>query len=579
MALPDGDDPQGESGSSTGAAPGRGRSSIDDVTDQRVHGASETISAAERFRLLLNSNRSIIGALSLPTVLRLIVDAARDLVGARYGALGVIGPDGLLEQFIHAGVDEATVHQIGHPPKGLGVLGALIEHPEPIRLSSISDDPRSSGFPPGHPLMHSFLGVPIQSKGEVFGNLYLTDREGGPFSAEDEELVLALAATAGIAIENARLYEDSQRRQQWSQASAEISAVLLAATRDPDPLQLITETVRRLADADIVTLVVPAADPGVFRVAVASGDGEAQLRGLQYPAEQSLVALAMETGHGVRVGSVDDQQSYRVHLARVVKVGPVLAVPLSGDSGPRGALMAGRRPGKPQFTTSDLDMAEAFANHAAIAMELVEARAVQQRLALLEDRDRIARDLHDQVIQRLFAAALALQAIGAFVDDAYVAPRLSRIVSDIDDTIRQIRTSIFQLREASDSARTLRVAVLQVVSEVTPLLGFHPSVQFSGPIDTLADEAVIADVEAVVREAMTNAARHARSTEVLVVVKAQANELVVQVSDNGVGLGEPQRRSGLDNLSRRATQLGGKLTMTRRDAGGTQLQWTIPIAQ
>jgi signal transduction histidine kinase len=209
----------------------------------------------------------------------------------------------------------------------------------------------------------------------------------------------------------------------------------------------------------------------------------------------------------------------------------------------------------------------------------VEARALQQRLALLEDRDRIARDLHDQVIQRLFAAALGLQAIGAFVDDDNVGSRLSRIVSDIDDTIRQIRTSIFQLREAPDSARTLRAEVLQVVSQVTPLLGFHPSVQFSGPIDTLTDEAVIADVEAVVREAMTNAARHARSTELLVVVTAQANELVVQVSDNGVGLGEPQRRSGLDNLSRRATQLGGKLTVTRRDAGGTQLQWTIPLVQ
>ena len=224
-------------------------------------------------------------------------------------------------------------------------------------------------------------------------------------------------------------------------------------------------------------------------------------------------------------------------------------------------------------------MAEAFANHAAMAMELVEARALQQRLALLEDRDRIARDLHDQVIQRLFAAGLNLEAIGAFVDDDNVGPRLNRIVSDIDETIRQIRTSIFQLSEVSDSARTLRAAVLQVVSQVTPLLGFHPSVQFSGPLDTLSDEAVIADVEAVVREALTNAARHARSTEVLVVVTAQENELVVQVSDNGVGLGEPQRRSGLDNLGRRATELGGKLTMKQRGTRGTELQWTIPLAQ
>jgi two-component system, NarL family, sensor histidine kinase DevS len=546
--------------------------------DQPAHGTNKTMSAEERLKLLLNSNRSIIGALSLPTVLRLIVKAARDLVGARYCALGVIGPDGQLEQFIHVGMDEATVQQIGHLPKGLGVLGALIEHPKPIRLAKISNDPRSSGFPPGHPMMSSFLGVPIQSKDGVFGNLYLTDREGGLFSAEDEELVQALAATAGIAIENARLYEDARRRQQWSQASAEISAVLLAAAPDPDPLLLIAETVKRLADADMVTLVVPAGDPGVLRVAVASGDGGAQLRGLQFTAKQSLEALAMETGHGVRVGS-DDQRSFRVEIARAVEVGPVLAVPLSGDTGPRGVLMAGRRPGRPQFTTSDLEMAEAFANHAAIAMELVDARTAQQRLALLEDRDRIARDLHDHVIQRLFAAGMGLQAIGAFVDDAIVGPRLSRITSDIDDTIRQIRTSIFQLRGASESPRMLRTAVLQVVSQVTPLLGFSPSVQFNGPIDTLADEAVIADVQAVVREAITNVARHAGSTEVHVVVTAQAHELAVQVSDNGVGIGERQRRGGLDNLSRRATRLGGKLTMTRRGMGGTQLLWTVPLTR
>jgi signal transduction histidine kinase len=564
---------------------------IDDLMTQLIDRAGEIITAQDRLRRLLSSNRDIVGELSLPTVLQRIVEAARELVGARYAALGVISPDGMLEQFIHVGMDAETVGVIGELPKGRGLLGALIQDPHPIRLPRISDDERSSGFPPGHPPMDSFLGVPIRSRNEVYGNLYLTGRESGEFTVEDEDLVLSLAATAGIAIENARLYEESRRRELWLQASAEISGVLLSPDGNRDPLQLIVDSVLALADADVVTLVVPVRDTDLLQVAVAAGVGRDQLGGLRYSIRDTLVAMAMETGRGVRVGSVDEQQGYTVHLSQVVDVGAVMAVPLSGEAGPQGAIMVGRLKGRRNFTTADLDMAEAFAVHAAIARELVDARADQQRLAVLEDRDRIARDLHDHVIQRLFAVGLSVQSMATVVEDTPqedgvgreqarsrdFGPRLNRIVSDIDDTIRQVRTSIFQLRSNQTTDRGLRSAVLTVAMQVTPLLGFEPAVWFRGPTDTLVHEDVIADIEAVVREAVTNIAKHAQATEAIVQLTADGYRLCVEVSDNGVGLKDSARRSGLANLQRRAEDLGGTMTIERPPTGGTRVLWMIPM--
>ena len=526
---------------------------------------------------MLGANRAIVGELSLPMVLRRIVEAARDLVGARYAALGVIGDDGLLQEFIHLGMDSATVARIGDLPKGLGVLGALIKDPQSIRLPVISEDPRSSGFPPGHPPMETFLGVPIRSRNAVYGNLYLTERTGGEFTAEDEDLVLALAATAGIAIENARLFEESARRGEWLQASAEISGVLLSPGGNRDPLQLIVNRIKELADADVATLVVPVDDPGLLRVAVATGDGEAELRGMQYPLHDTLVALAMDTGRGVRVGALEQQQGYTVHLSQVVDVGPVMAVPLVGDAGPHGAIMLGRRSGRRNFTTADQDMAEAFANHAALARELVEARANQQRLAVLEDRDRIARDLHDHVIQRLFAAGLSLQSLAALTDDRAVTARLDRLVADLDDTIGQVRTSIFHLQATEAGDTGLRAAVLAVVRQVAPVLGSAPAVRFSGPVDTLIHGTVIGEIEAVIREGMTNVAKHAQASQVTLEVSAAGGWLTVRLSDDGIGMKQPQRGSGLGNLRHRAEGLGGSLTIEDHPGGGTMLTWTIPV--
>ena len=551
---------------------------IEQLMRQLVAQASLIMNAQDRLRRLLHANRSIVQELSLPAVLHRIVETARDVAGARYAALGVIGADGLLEQFLHVGLDDDAVQAIGELPKGRGVLGALIEDPKPIRLTRIADDPRSSGFPDHHPAMTTFLGVPIRSRDAVFGNLYLTDRiDGSPFTAEDEELVLALAATAGVAIENARLYEESRRRQEWLRASGEISRQLLDPEADySDTLHRIATSVKRLASADVVTLVRPTEDdPNQFEVVVATGVAERDLIGLRYPKGDSIAWQAMQQGHGVRVEAVDQQPDIYLHLRPYVPVSQAMALPLRGEIGPRGAIVAGRIIPHAPFTDADLDMAEAFAGQAAIALELSDARADQQRLGVLEDRDRIARDLHDHVIQRLFAAGLSLQSIAATVDDEAVDQRLTRTVEQLDDTIRQIRTTIFALQE--DSSRSLRGTALAVVDQLAALLPVRPDVQLVGPLDTIADETIIADVEAVLRESLTNVAKHARAAQIRVYVQADGQHLALTVIDNGIGLGATTRRSGLANLSRRAERHGGHLDVGNSPEGGLRLQWSIPL--
>jgi signal transduction histidine kinase len=556
-----------------------GPASIERLMTQLVARAQEVIGAQEQMRRLLSANRVIVAELSLPLVLHRIVEAAKDIANARYAALGVIGADGLLEQFIHVGMDDATVATIGELPKGRGVLGALIEEPVPIRLARIADDERSAGFPPGHPAMASFLGVPIRSRNEVFGNLYLTEREGGEFTSDDEDLVSALAATAGVAIANARLYDEARHRQDWLQASAEITAALLNPGEHRDPLELIADSVKRLADADLVSLVLRADEPEMLRVAVASGHNADKLRGVLYPTRNSLVELALETGRGVRIGAIDDDRRFNLHLRQVANIKAAMAVPLTGTTGAHGAIVMGRLRGRPRFDSADLEMAEAFASQAAIAQELATARLDQQRLAVLEDRDRIARDLHDHVIQRLFAAGLILESLVTVIDEERSHSKLSQVVDDLDDTIRQLRTSIFGLRLPASHEPGLRSAVLTVADQVRAPLGFHPTVRFIGPVDTVVTDRLTAEAEAVVREAATNAAKHAHATELVIEVKVAGTEsLTIDIADDGVGLppGLP-RKSGLENLHQRAADLGGTFSLETPANGGTRLHWTIPL--
>ncbi len=537
-------------------------------------------SPEDRLRSLLTANRSVVGELSLPAVLRRIVEAARVVSGARYAALGVLGRDGVLDHFVHTGIDADTARRIGAPPRGAGVLGAVLADPQPLRMHDLSAHPQSVGFPIGHPPMRTFLGVQVRVRNAVFGNLYLSEKsDGDDFTAEDEDLVLALAATAGIAIENARLYTESRLQQEWLRASGDITKDLLAPHEsEDDVLRRVATSVRRLADADLVAILRPLPRDGRrLAVVAATGPGAEALTGSEVAASGSLAGRAMSERRGVRGSGTDDAPE--LAGLEAFGVGPVMAVPLTGEWTPRGAVVLLRATDRVSFSAGDLEMSGTFAGHAAVALELAAARTDQQRLSVLEDRDRIARDLHDHVIQRLFATGLSVQSIAAATDEPATQARLIRAVEELDDTIRHIRTSIFALRTPPERVRTVRAAVLEVAEQLTPALGMAPRTEFSGPLDTMVDPPVIADVEAVLREALTNVARHARASSVAVSVAVADGQLSLTVSDDGVGIARIQRRSGLANLRTRAEQYGGTFQVRNDDEGGLRLSWSIPLAR
>ncbi|MEP6853283.1 MAG: GAF domain-containing protein [bacterium] len=557
---------------------------LDQLLTQLVDRAQDVMSVQGRLRALLAANQAIAGNLAVPDLLRRTAEVACELAYARCGAFGLIDPAGGLEEFVYVGLDEATAERISHLPQGQGLIGAPIGGPHPIRLRDIAGDPRSVGFPAGHPRTTSFLAVPVRVRDRAFGTLYLTEHRGGGFTAEDEELVSALAATAGVAIENARLYEEAQRRQGWLQASTDVTRQLLAADGE-DPLRLIARQARRIADADVATVVLPAAGGQRLVVEVASGEGADALTALTSPIENTLVGQALTSGEPVLVGDTLHDLRYAAPLSEVIPVGPVMVLPLRGSGRIRGALVIGRRHGRHQFVSADLQMATTFANHAAVALQLADARTDQQRIVLLEDRDRIARDLHDHVIQRMFAIGLTVQSVAAANIGPNEIARLDGVVADIDETIRQTRTTIFELHGAAGpQTGTARTRLLAVAGEVAPILGFEPHLRFAGPIDAVVPEPVVEDLVAVLREALTNAARHGQASRVDVAITTTTRELVVDVIDDGVGIGDTERRSGLANLRQRAEQHGGSLALVptgARDATstprGTHLSWTIPL--
>jgi signal transduction histidine kinase len=560
------------------------RLELDQLLLQLVERAQDVLTAQNRLRGLYAANNAIIGDLDLPVVLRRIVEAACELVSAKYGALGVLSSAGGLEEFIHVGIDDPLAEKIGHLPSGKGLLGALIDDPRAVRLRRISDDARSVGFPEHHPPMSSFLGVPIRVRDAVFGNLYLSEAASGEFTEDDEQLVTALAATAGVVIENARLFAQAQRRQDWLQASMMITRQLLAAD-GVEPLNLIAEQARQIADADIVSVVLPTPDRRHLMVEVAAGERADELVGHSLPVQRTMTGEAFTSGRAVLVEDASVTEEYDVHLAEVMAVGPVMAIPLVGTHEVRGSLLVGRRMGAHLFESAEVDMAVNFANQAAVALELADARADQQRMVLLEDRDRIARDLHDHVIQRLFATGLTVQGLAGSFRGQPNADRLEQVVTDLDETIRQVRSSIFELRGAlGPQMSTARTALLDVVGELNPVLGFSPRLRFAGPIDALVPEPVVPDLIAVVREALTNVAKHARASFVDLMLTASADTLVLEIADDGVGIPESGRRSGLQNMARRAERHGGSFDFGANSAApegerrGTRLTWMIPLS-
>lgn len=562
---------------------------LDQLLTQLIDRAQDARAAHNRLRGLLRANHAIIGDLGLSTVLRRIVEAACELVDAPYGALGVVRPDGSgLEEFIHVGLDADTVERIGSLPEGKGLLGALIEQPQPIRLRDIRDDVRSVGFPEHHPPMRGFLGVPVRVRDEVFGNLYLGSLTEGEFSVEDEELVSALAATAGVAIENARLYEEAQRRQEWLQASTQVTRRLLTSPGE-DGLRLVAQRVAELSAADVVTVMLP--EGGKLTTPVAVGLGAERLTGATHPLEGTLSERVLDSGRPTVLdltsaepsaeasaeASPDDRPS-RTPLSAGVDVGPLMVLPLAGAEGVRGVLTVGRVRGGRTFSEADVEMATTYAYHASVALELADGRRDAQRMELLEDRARIARDLHDHVIQQLFASGMALQGAVVAVGDSPAAEMIERVVDSIDEAIRQIRTSIFQLRPHTAIGGSLRAGVLDVVAEVAPSLGHDPSVRFTGPVDAVSGPDLATDVAAVVRESLTNIAKHAHAGRSEIEVAVSGRTLAVTVVDDGTGVGRPARASGLDNLRQRAEARGGSFRAESGAGGkGTRVTWQVPL--
>ena len=549
---------------------------LDELIDQLVDRAQDVKRAQGRLRALLHAIETVTGDLALEAVLRNVVESACDLAHAQYGALGVIGPDGGLEQFITVGVDEETAARIGPLPQGKGLLGALITDPQPIRLQHMSDDPRSTGFPPNHPPMDSFLGVPIHVRDEVFGNLYLANSERDEFSTDDEELVIALALAAGTAISNARLFQDSAVQQRWLEASVEIGSQLLSATGE-DPLRVVARRAIEIADADIVSVGLVSPDGLSFVVEEAFGDRADELIGRSFPLEGSIAGRVLAEGEPLLAPASDGKDLPPSYLALGMEAGPLMVLPLRGTGAPRGVLSLCRSRGRHAFTPRDLAMANTFASHASVALELADSRTAEQKLVLLEDRDRIAMDLHDHVIQELFAIGLSLESTASNLADEEAAQRLRQRVEDIDRTIRRIRMSIFELRGIASAGDGVRQRVLGVTSDLAAALGFTPQVTFSGVLDVrLADE-LVEDLVACVRETLTNVAKHARAKSAMVDLSLAGEVLTVMVTDDGVGVRDTSRSSGTANLRARAQKWSGTFALAPGSTSGTTATWTVRI--
>ena len=534
----------------------------------------------DRTHALLEAVVAVGGQLDLEVVLRRIVEAAVSLVDARYGALGVIGEGGTLVEFVPVGLDESEIGKIDHWPEGRGLLGELITHPDTLRLPDISADPRSSGFPQGHPPMRSFLGTPVRIRDEIYGNLYLTEkRSGAEFDEEDEALLVALAAAAGVAIENARLYAEARRQQQWLRANAEVTQRLLSEDEPHDVLALVTRQALEMAGADLVVLALPTGSGEELVIEHAVGAGAEGALGLALPVHGSASGMVMAGGKPLAVDDFsDDERVARVARERL-GLGPAVLVPLGSAGNVRGVLTAGRHRGSLPLSPPAVEMLITFAAQAGIGLELAEHRRDAQRLALFEDRDRIARDLHDLVIQRLFATGMSLEGSAGLIADPEAAKRVRQAVDALDETIRDIRSAIFTLQSRPQAGPVgTRTRILSVVGEMTESLGFAPSVRMEERLDTLVPDDIAEHLLAVLREALSNAARHADATRVSVAVTA-GSDLTLTVRDDGRGMKAPGRRSGLANLADRASELGGTLRAGPAEGGGTELEWRIPVPQ
>lgn len=518
----------------------------------------EPASLAGPARALLEAVSAISSDLDLRSVLTRIVEASTHLTDARYGALGVIGPDGSLVEFVTTGIDEETHRRIGDLPRGRGILGLLIQRPRALRLPVLSEHPQSAGFPEHHPPMTTFLGVPVRIRGTVFGNLYLTEKRGGAaFTEQEEVLVEALARTAGYVIENARAYGLSEQRRQWLEASAELAEALQPPVDLGLALRQITQTARSVSGARAAAVL---SLEGADESRTVAGDA----------ADADLVSAALDdvAARGVLDPAQDPLELTTQGLEAVV-------IPLRAHLARAGALVTLFDQARGRRGLEERELLASFADQAALALDRAQAVADREELVVISDRERIARDLHDVVIQRLFATGLQLQGVALLAGQSEVAERLEQTVADLDLTIKAIRGTIFELQDRQSGS--LRAEIRTLVREYVPVLGFAPVVHTTGPIDTAVPDRVREQLLAVLREAVSNVARHALADHAEIEVQAADHELRLVVSDDGIGLTGDRTESGLRNVRRRAVDLGGSVELGAGETRGTTLVWRVPL--
>ena len=544
---------------------------IDTLLAELRERLDDTVTTPETLRGLLEAVLVVGSGLELDSMLQRIITAATALLDARYGALGVRSADGLLSEFVHVGISPEQRKVMGHLPEGRGILGLLINDPRPVRLTDLSTHPASIGFPPNHPPMKSFLGTPIMVRGKVFGSIYLTEKIGAPeFTEEDEIILKVLATSAGMAVENARLFEGSLARERWLTAMASINARLLVGGSVDETLSMLTGQVRELARCAGVYVVLVDGNHGTLQAAApAIGCG----KGTRFDLTGSPVLQALRGRQVVHVDTLEG-----LPPAGHGDEGHAVVLPLSATSTVTGVLLATREGGTEPWDDEDVARFESMANLAAVALEFAEQQRKKRLLDVLADRDRIAQDLHDNVIQRLFATGMSLQSATAEgVGTDRIAEVVRHAIEQLDRTVREIRTTIFDLHTTGAAASSsLRRRLLDVVGDLSIHSAVSPNVQFVGPIDTMVPMRIHPHAEAVLREGLSNALRHSQSDNISVAVSVQ-DDFRIEILDDGTGLPDTPRRSGLANLERRAQQCGGSCEIGPAEPRGTRVLWAVPI--
>ncbi|AXJ11104.1 GAF domain-containing sensor histidine kinase [Arthrobacter sp. PM3] len=537
--------------------------------------AEELLQSQERMTGLLEAVVAVAEDLSLDAVLERVVRSACRLLHARFGALGVIGDDRALSHFITVGIDNDLARRIGPLPTGHGVLGLLTSDPRPLRLHDLRQHPESYGFPDHHPPMRSFLGVPVRVREVVFGNLYLTEKEGGgDFTAEDEALAVALAAAAGVSIENARLYDDARRRARWLEVSMDVSGLMLSTDRDytSGGLDPIAGRALQESSSDLALIVAPAATaPGHVVIGVAGERGPA-FSGRSLPLESDLLEAVLDGGEPV---VFDDASEVLGSVDSTVR-GPLLAVALSTQGAHHGLLLLARTKDSIHYGRTDIEMGAVFGSHVALALELARVHRLREELLVFTDRDRIARDLHDLVIQRLFAAGLSVQSLTRFTKEEMALERIRNITGELDEAIRSLRDTIYSLKSSTGEIELLSGRIRRVAKSSAKSMPFAPRLTITGPVDAVTPDKAD-NVVAVVSEGLSNAIRHSGADAISVSVAVINGRVNVVISDNGTGFADPDKRGGLINLEDRARMLDGECTITSTPDAGTSLEWSVPL--